>query len=115
VRAKIARHGRLEVCDFRPGWFDETMPAFAEPIAAAHLDVDLASSTRTCLEHLYPLVTGGAVFSQDGHLPLVLDVVTDPSFWRETVGCEPPEVYRIGEGRLIRIGAARVREPAPRG
>ena len=56
------------------GFFDETMPHFSQPVIAAYLDVDLASSTGTCLRYLWPLlVPGGVLFSQDGHLPLVLE------------------------------------------
>jgi O-methyltransferase len=75
VRSNIAKFGRLEVCRCVKGWFEETLPDFKEPIAAAYLDVDLASSTRSCLKYLYPLlVPGGVLLSQDGHLSLVIDV-----------------------------------------
>ena len=72
VKRNIGLYGCLQVCDFVKGWFEETMTGFNEPIIAAYLDVDLASSTRTCLKYLYPLVApGGVLYSQDGHLPLV--------------------------------------------
>jgi len=78
VKANVARYGRINRCKFVPGWFEETMPHFKEPIAAAYLDVDLASSTATCLRYIYPLVVpGGFLASQDGHLPLVLDVLRE--------------------------------------
>ncbi len=41
------------------------LPTFKEKVAAVYIDVDLASSTRTCLNHLYPLLErGGVCFSQ---------------------------------------------------
>ncbi len=104
VRNNIANYGQLGMCEFHEGWFDDTMPLFSEPVTTAYIDVDLASSTRTCLRYLYPrLVEGGELYSQDGHLPLVIDVFRDKAFWRDEVGCEPPAVEGLGERKLIKI------------
>jgi len=59
------------------------MPTFDQSVIVAYIDVDLANSTRTCLKYLFPrLVRGGVIFSQDGHLPLVIDVMADANFWQ---------------------------------
>jgi hypothetical protein len=80
------------------------MPKFNEPVAAAYLDVDLAASTRTCLKYLYPLLEkGGSLYSQDGHLPLVISVFDDADFWLNEVGFEKPPIYGLGEKKLIKI------------
>jgi O-methyltransferase len=115
VRSTIRRFGCLEACEFVKGWFDETLPRFDEPIAAAYLDVDLASSTRTCLRNLYPkIVNGGVLYSQDGHLPLVLEAFTDNEFWERDIGARRPDVEGLGTCRLIRLtkrssGPSRIR------
>jgi O-methyltransferase len=62
VKSNIGKYGQLESCTFVKGWFEDTMPPFSNKICAAYLDVDLASSTRTCLKYLYPLIIRG-VFS----------------------------------------------------
>jgi len=104
VKRNIKQYGVLEACEFIKGWFDDTMPGFKRPIAVAYIDVDLASSTRTCLKHLFPLlVPGGVLFSQDGHLPLVVDVFDDDEFWLNEVGCPKPQIEGLGERKLIRI------------
>lgn len=104
VRGNVSRFGRVERCRFIEGWFEDTMPAFVEPVCAAYIDVDLASSTRTCLKHLYPLVEpGGVLFSQDGHLPLVVDVLDDDEFWLREVGCSKPPMVGLREKKLVRI------------
>jgi O-methyltransferase len=104
VRNNVLKYGAIEVCRFVPGWFEDTMITFKEPVAAAYIDVDLASSTRTCLKYLYPLLQpGGVLFSQDGHLPLVLEVFRDKSFWIEEIGCEPPYIEGIGVKKLLRL------------
>lgn len=104
VKQNIARYGAPEVCTYHKGWFDDTMPQFKEKICAAYVDVDLASSTQTCLKYLYPLVVpGGAIFSQDGHIPLVVDVFRDEAFWKEEVGCPKPRMEGLGTSPLVVI------------
>jgi len=99
VKSNVENYGAIEVCEFIQGWFEDTMPKFKEPIALAYLDVDLASSTRTCLKHLFPLLQpGGAIFSQDGDFPLVIDVFRNESFWKTEVGCnQMPIIEGLGE------------------
>lgn len=102
VKANVARYGRIDVCSFVQGWFEETMPSFSRPIAAIYLDVDLAASTRACLMYLYPiLVAGGALYSQDGHLPLVIDVFSNNTFWHHEVGLARPDIKGLGTRTLI--------------
>ena len=99
VRSNIEKFGDISVCHFHQGWFEETMPSFKEPIALAYLDVDLASSTRTCLKYLYPLLSpGGSIISQDGDFPLVVEVFGDEKFWKEEVGVtEMPQIIGLGK------------------
>jgi O-methyltransferase len=104
VQDNIRRYGRIDVCSFKKGWFDDTMPGFDKPIIAAYVDVDLASSTRTCMKYLYPLLApGGVIFSQDGHLSLVVDVLKDPNFWQNDVGVPMPYMTGLGTQKLVGI------------
>ena len=104
VQENVKKYGNIESCRFIKGWFENTMPTFKEEIAAIYLDVDLASSTRTCIKYLYPLLEqGGALYSQDGHLPLVLELVNDDKFWLNEVGCSKPIIDGIWEKKLIRM------------
>lgn len=104
VKKNVSRFGKINRCRFVPGWFDDTLPSFNEPVSAIYLDVDLAASTRTCLKYLYPLLeSGGVLYSQDGHLPLVIDVFDDDNFWLSEVGCKRPQILGLGEKKLIKI------------
>jgi len=104
VQDNIHAFGRLDVCMFSKGWFEDTMPGFDMPIDVAYIDVDLASSTRTCLKYLFPrLRPGGVIYSQDGHLPLVIDVLRDDDFWRRDVGVPPPHMEGVGRRKLVAI------------
>jgi O-methyltransferase len=104
VTRNVGIYGEVDVCRFVKGWFKDTLPGFQEPIAAIYLDVDLAESTRTCLKYLYPLLQpGGTLYSQDGHLPLVLKVFDDAAFWRDEVGVEKPHVHGWGTSKLLKV------------
>lgn len=104
VKGNVGRFGEIEVCEFIKGWFEDTMPKFSAPIAAIFLDVDLASSTRTCLKCLYPLLApGGILYSHDGHIPVVRNVYSDDKFWKKEVGCQKPYIDGLGKQRLIKI------------
>lgn len=104
VRANVTRFGAIDACRFVKGWFDDTMPGFHEPVGVAYIDVDLESSTRTCIRYLYPLlVDGGVLFSQDGHLPWVINLLRDEAFWRDEVGCPPPRMDGLGKRKLVAI------------
>lgn len=102
VQSNVREFGEIEACKFVKGMFQDTLPTFGDPVAAAYLDVDLASSTETCLRYLWPLLApGGILFSQDGHLPLVLEVLTDEGLWREQVGTAKPTIHGLGKKKLI--------------
>lgn len=104
VKSNISRYGEFDICALIPGWFDDTMPDFSESIAAIYLDVDLASSTRTCLKYLYPLlVPGGVLYSHDGMFPIVIDVFNDAEFWEKEVCYPKPHVEGLGKQKLIKI------------
>ena len=104
VRANVARFGRIGCCRFVPGWFEDTMPGFKEPIAAIYMDMDLASSTQTCLKFLYPfLQPGGVLYSQDGHISKVIAVFDNDHFWLNEVGYKKPQIQGLRKNKLIKI------------
>lgn len=104
VTENVRRFGDLTRCTFVKGWFDDTMPAFADRIVVGYLDVDLASSTKTCLKFLFPkLQAGGSILTQDGHLPLVIQVLDDDHFWETEVGRSKPQMEGLHTRKLVRI------------
>lgn len=104
VRANVERYGDLSVCEFVQGWFDDTMPQFKQPVAGAYVDVDLAASVRTCLVYLYPLlIPGSYIYSQDGHIAYVVNLLQDASFWQNTFGITPPYIHGLGKQKLVAI------------
>ena len=108
VKATISKWGDIGSTEFMKGWFDNTMPSFKERVVAGYIDVDLVSSTKTCLKYMFPLVQpGGALFSQDGHLPLIIECLKDKNTWEKDVGCPPPRMDGLGYKKLVRIDKSR--------
>jgi O-methyltransferase len=104
VRNNIEIHGVTDVCELHQGWFENTLPDFGQAVLGAYIDVDLASSTKTCVKYLYPrLVDNGFLVSQDGDFPLVIEVLDDNRFWEEEVGCPKPRMKGLGTSKMIRI------------
>ncbi|MCP4832780.1 MAG: hypothetical protein GY886_11265, partial [Gammaproteobacteria bacterium] len=99
VQNNIRHFGEIDACTFIKGWFDDTLPAFDRPVSAVYLDVDLVSSTKTCIQHFWPLMESGAViYSQDAHIPLVIELFESKSFWCDELGCvTAPEVKYLDE------------------
>ncbi len=104
VKKSVEKFGDINSCEFVKGFFDKTMPGFKNPVVVGYLDVDLASSTKTCLQYLYPLlVKGGVLLSQDGHLPWILELLSDRNFWREDLGIEIPQMQGLRKEKLVLI------------
>lgn len=103
VRRTVDRFGAPAVVTYHRGWFDETLRDFAEPVDVALLDVDLVSSTRTCLAALWPrLRPGGVIFSQDGHLRGVVALLGDAAFWA-ALGARAPRIDGLGAAKLVAL------------
>lgn len=104
VRRTVERFGEPGVCEYRKGWFHETLPQFTGHADVVLLDVDLLASTRTCLVYLFPkLRPGGVLFTQDAHLRDIADLLGSERFWRDEVGVAPPAVDGLGTRKMAAI------------
>jgi O-methyltransferase len=103
VQANIGKHGALEVCEFVKGYFCDTLHTVPGPIAFAFLDVDLVSSTRDCIVHLWPkLIDGGYMYTDDAADMAVMKVWFDDAWWQEHLGCPAPGYVGSGCGLAVR-------------
>lgn len=105
VERVLARWGEPAVVTLHKGWFEDCLPHQAPSRAdVVVLDVDLVASTRTCLRHLWPrLDPEGVLFTQDGHLQGVAELLADADFWRQEVGAEMPAIPGLGRRKLLAI------------
>lgn len=99
VKENIARFGDLSVCRFVPGFFSDSLKALTEPLVFAFLDVDLASSVRDCVKHIWPfLVDEGAIYTDDSCGIEVVRVWFDDAWWQREIGEKAPGYVSSGCG-----------------
>ncbi|MGH9322771.1 MAG: TylF/MycF/NovP-related O-methyltransferase [Vicinamibacteria bacterium] len=104
VKGTVEKWGAIEVCRFEKGYFADTLPRLPRECSldVVVLDVDLAASTRECVRELWPrLRSGGVLFSLDGQLRATHELLSNPGFWRDEVGAEPPAIEGLGYSKLL--------------
>lgn len=99
VTSAVTRYGNADACRFHEGFFDDTMPKFAEPVVLAFLDVDLLRSEETCLEYLWPLLEPGCyLFTDEAQHHEIAQLFYDRDWWQQTHRQEPPGLVGAGSG-----------------
>ncbi|HWP59922.1 MAG TPA: TylF/MycF/NovP-related O-methyltransferase [Candidatus Acidoferrales bacterium] len=100
VRENVKKYGEIDVCTFVKGWFSETLATnLPEKIALAFTDVDLPSSAKECLIHIWPrLSEGGVFFSHDIAYIKVLQNFFDDRLWRDVFQEPQPVFWGAGYG-----------------
>lgn len=105
VTAAVTHYGAVSSCEFHEGFFDATLPTFAQPVALAFLDVDLVKSTETCLEHLWPLLQPGCfLFTDEAQHHEIGQLFYDREWWRDTLNEDPPGLVGAGSGLGLFLG-----------
>ncbi len=99
VQANVTRYGAIGVCEFRKGWFSESLPSHVEPIALCFLDVDFQMSIHQCLVNLWPhLIEEGYLFTDDYTILDLCAVFFSEEFWRREFDRTPPGLIGAGTG-----------------
>jgi hypothetical protein len=101
------------------GWFNESLPQFrrdtAEPLAFAHLDADLYSSTRTVLEELSEKVVAGTVLVFDEFFNYPGWQEGEQRAWQEFVDKNEVQFTYLGycrRGQQLAVKVQAIRQPA---
>jgi hypothetical protein len=99
VRDNVARFGAVDRCEFRKGWFKDTVPHHTEPIVLCLIDVDLKSSMHDCVVSLWPHLTdeGYMFFDEFVHLHNCALFFSE-RFWRDYLDTTPPGLMGAGTG-----------------
>jgi hypothetical protein len=99
VRENVRRYGALERCEFRKGWFADTLPNHSEPIALCFLDVDYETSMHDCVVHLWPHLTDSGYVFIDEYVRLdYCALFFSERFWKEHFDTSPPGLMGVGTG-----------------
>jgi hypothetical protein len=99
VRKNVRRYGVIDRCEFRKGWFKDSLPSHTEPIVLLFLDVDLKSSLHDCVVNLWPhVVDEGYVFVDDYVHLHNCALFFSERFWSENFDASPPGLMGTGTG-----------------
>ena len=99
VKENIKRFGALSVCRFVPGFFADSLSALSDPLVFGFLDVDLASSMKDCVKHIWPLlVDGGVIYTDDSCDMQVVRIWFDDDWWQREIGAKAPGYVGSGCG-----------------
>lgn len=105
VKANVQRWGELDVCEFVPGFFCDSLPTLDIRPSFVFADADLISSTRDTLRYLWPrLVPGGRWYTHDANIPDLVRGVMDPRWWVEELREYPPVLWGAGYGLGLQAG-----------
>ena len=99
VRGNVERFGRIEVVEFRKGWFESTLPLHAEETVLICADVDFQSSLHDVVVHLWPHLFERGYFFIDEYMLLdYCGLFWSESFWKKYFDCGPPGLMGAGSG-----------------
>jgi O-methyltransferase len=99
VKNNISKYGVIDVCEFRKGWFKDTLPNHTGKIALVFIDVDLEPSLNDCVKHLWPHLSPGAYLFTDECMFLnYVALFFSESWWKKHFNTTPPGLYGTGLG-----------------
>ncbi len=99
VRDNVRRFGAVDRCQFRKGWFSDTLPSHTEPVVLAFLDVDWQASLDDCITNLWPHLTdGGYVFIDEFVLTDYCALFWSERYWKTRFDTTPPGLIGSGSG-----------------
>jgi O-methyltransferase len=105
VERNVAKFGDISVCEFRAGYYDETMSNIDEHVVMAFLDVDLIDSLKPCLKGLWPhLGAGCQIYTHEARNLAFVSVYFDQAWWRCNLGEDAPGFVGTGTGLPLGIG-----------
>jgi len=99
VKKNIETYGSMNVCEFVPGLFEDTLKNLTIKPACVFLDVDLISSARSCLKYLWPgTLKGGIWFTHEACFPDYVKEILSPHWWKDELKEYPPIIWGGGSG-----------------
>jgi O-methyltransferase len=99
VEENVRRYGAVGCCEFRKGWFKETLSRHEEPIVLCFLDVDYQSSLHDCVVNLWPHITPRGYIFIDEYTRLdYCALFFSERFWKDHFDTAPPGLMGAGTG-----------------
>lgn len=99
VEGNVAKFGDLSVCEFRAGYYNDTMSDIHDPVVMVFLDVDLIDSLKPCIKGLWPnLQPGCRMYTHEARNLTFISVYFDQTWWRQALNEDAPGFVGSGVG-----------------
>lgn len=107
VRANVEKYGDIAQCELVPGLFSESLRKIPAKFVFAFLDVDLTSSMKDCIMHIWPrLADEGLVYTDDSCDMEVVRVWFDDQWWQKELGERAPGYVGTGCGLPVSVNGS---------
>jgi O-methyltransferase len=107
VRGNVQRYGNIGTCEFVVGLFAESLRKIPSKFVFAFVDVDLTSSMKDCIAHIWPrLADEGLIYTDDSCDMEVVRVWFDEAWWQKQLGERAPGYVGSGCGLPVSVNGA---------
>ena len=107
VQENIGRYGNIDRCEFVRGLFAESLRSIPSKFVFGFLDVDLTSSMKDCIRHIWPKLTDeGLIYTDDSCDMEVVRVWFDDDWWQQELGQRAPGYVGTGCGLAVSINGS---------
>lgn len=102
VKSNISKYGEIESCEFKKGWFKDTLPQLNQPVLLAFLDVDFEASLETCVRYLWNNLTEKGYIFIDEYVGLdYCSIFYSETYWKKYFNRTPPGLIGAGVGLAL--------------
>ena len=102
VKLNVELFGEISNVKFVKGLFDDTLINHKDALCFLFMDVDLTSSTKSCIKHLWPkIIDNSYVYTDDACDLEIAKIWFDKNWWNENLNEEPPGYVGSGCGLPI--------------
>lgn len=99
VRDNVRRFGNLRVCNFHPGYFDQSLPGFKHQCTFVFVDADLRASVETVVSNLWPQLSDGcSFFTHEAEQMEIASLFFDACWWKAHLDSNAPGLVGAGNG-----------------
>ena len=108
VKSNVSNYGEIDSCVFIKGFFEHSLKTIPNnKYVFAFLDVDLVSSTKDCLLHIWPrLQENCQIYSDDAGDLEVVKIYFDDEWWSKNLDGKSPGFIGSGCGLPVSVSGS---------
>lgn len=104
VKENLKKYGRLEICEFVVGYFEDTLQSIDGEYVMGFLDIDLVQSLKPCLKAIWPrLQQNCKIYVHEAKDLELVSLFFDTAWWKKNFRSKPPGFIGAGTGLPLEI------------